>query len=79
MIKKDKSTIFDVCKGVLGEIVFVESKEIFSDKLSWSRHTTTNGYAYLRSNMTELKQVSNDLVANIISNKFANEDTICSI
>lgn len=51
---------------------FYEKKieEVFSDKLSWSRHTTDNGYAYLRSNITELKPISNNLTANIISNKF---------
>ncbi len=45
--------------------------EVFSNKLSWTRQVTQNGYSYLRSNMTEFKPVSSEsLEANIFSNKF---------
>lgn len=45
--------------------------ELFSHKLNWTRQVTTNGYSYLRSNITIFKPVtSNSLKANIFSNKF---------
>lgn len=45
--------------------------EAFSHRLNWTRQVTTNGYAYLRSNITIFKPVtSTSLVGNIFSNKF---------